>query len=277
MSMALTPQQVAFFRTHGYLSPLQAFSPDQARHYRARLEAYERQTGEEMNARLKIKAHLAFPWLCDMARNPAIVAAVRSLLGPDVLLFGASCFAKNAHDPRFVSWHQDSAYYGLDPHEEVTVWVALSRADSRSGCLKVLPGSHLGPDRVHDETYDAANLLSRGQSLRDIDEAQAVEMPLEPGQFSIHHERTAHGSGPNLSDDRRVGVAFFYMPAHVRSTLGRRTAMPVCGSDSYGHWDRDPEPRTDLDAQSMAALEMVWGNYRDKARTGQAAQGSPAP
>jgi non-heme Fe2+,alpha-ketoglutarate-dependent halogenase len=269
--MDLTPQQVEFFRSQGYLSPFKAFAPEEAAQFRARIEAYEAQTGEDVNKRLKIKAHLAFPWLCAIARHPPIVAAVQSLIGPDVLLFGASMFAKDARDPRFVSWHQDSAYYGLDPHEEVTVWLALSRANSESGCVRVLPGSNLGPDLQHEETYDANNLLSRGQSLRGIDDAQAVEMPLEPGWFSMHHERTAHDSRPNRSDDRRIGVAFFYIPAHVRSTLGRRAAMPVAGEDRYGHWDRDPEPRIDLDPVSMAALDDVWARYRDAAATRQAA------
>jgi non-haem Fe2+, alpha-ketoglutarate-dependent halogenase len=274
--MALSPDQVRFFREQGYLFPVDALTPEAARGYRDRIEAYEAQTGEEVNKRLKIKAHLAFPWICELARHPAIVSAVQSLIGPDLLLFGASAFAKNAHDPRFVSWHQDSAYYGLDPHEEVTVWLALSRASSESGCVRVLPGSHRGPDLEHEETYAADNLLSRGQSLRGIDESLAVEMPLEPGQFSLHHERTAHDSRPNRSDDRRIGLAFFYIPTHARSTLGRRSAMLVAGQDRHGFWDADPEPRHDLDARSLARLDAVWATYRDEAATAQAAQGSSA-
>lgn len=274
MASELTHQQIEFFRANGYLFPLQAMSPAEAAVLRARIEAYETQTGEEVNKRLKIKAHLAFPWMCELARHPAIVTAVQSLLGPNVLLFGSSAFAKNARDIRFVSWHQDSAYYGLDPHDEVTVWVALSPATSESGCLRVLPRSHTGPDLVHEETYDANNLLSRGQSLRGIDDNAAVEMPLEPGQFSIHHERTAHDSLPNRSDDRRIGLAFFYMAAHVRSTLGRRAAMPIAGVDPYGHWDRDPEPQTDLDPVSMNFLDSIWARYRDEAATVQAARQS---
>lgn len=272
--MSLTSEQVEHFQSQGYIYPIDAFTRTEAASYRARLEEYEKASGEEVNKRLKIKAHLAFPWMCQLARHPAIVSAVQSLIGPDVLLFGSSAFAKNAHDPRFVSWHQDSAYYGLDPHEEVTVWLALSRASSESGCVRVLPGSHLGPDLEHEETYAADNLLARGQSLRGIDEALAVEMQLEPGQFSIHHERTAHDSRPNQSDDRRIGLAFFYIPAHARSTLARRSAMLVAGQDRHGHWDRDPEPMEDLDSRSMAALDAVWDSYQNKNTTTQSARNS---
>ncbi|RAH96829.1 phytanoyl-CoA dioxygenase [Acuticoccus sediminis] len=272
----LTTEQVDFFKSNGYLYPMDALTRGEAAEYRARIEAYESQSGEEVNKRLKIKAHLAFPWMCDLARHPAIVSAVQSLIGPNVLLFGSSAFAKNAQDTRFVSWHQDSAYYGLDPHDEVTVWLALSPATSESGCLRVLPGSHLGPDLEHEETYDANNLLARGQSLKGIDGDKAVEMPLMPGQFSMHHERTAHDSLPNRSDDRRIGMAFFYMPAHVRSTLGRRSAMLVAGSDAHGHWDTDPEPKFDLDPVSMNYLESIWASYRDESKTTQAARSSAA-
>jgi len=136
----------------------------------------------------------------------------------------------------------------------------------------VLPGSHLGPDMEHEETYAADNLLSRGQSLRGIDDRLAVEMPLEPGQFSMHHERTAHDSRPNASDDRRIGLALFYIPAHANSTLGRRSAMHVSGVDRYGYWDRDPEPQMDLDPASMTVLDAVWAKYRDANATAQAAK-----
>lgn len=268
MTQGLNADQVEFFKREGYLAPVRAISAEQATDCRNRIEDYEKKTGLEVNKRLKIKAHLAYPWMCDLARNPNIIAAVQSLLGKDLLLFGSSAFAKNAQDPRFVSWHQDSAYYGLDPHDEVTVWVAFTPSNSVSGCLRVIPRSHVGPDMEHIETYDPNNLLSRGQSLK-VDDSLAVEMPLNPGEFSMHHERTVHGSLPNRADDRRIGLAFFYMPTSVKSTMSRRSAMLVAGEDRYGHWDKDPEPKVDLDPTSLAFLDSVWGQYKDETATPQ--------
>ena len=90
MASELTSQQIDFFRTNGYLFPFRAISPAEAAALRGRIEAYEAEAGEEVNKRLKIKAHLAFPWMCELARHPAIVKTVQSLLGPDLLLFGSA-------------------------------------------------------------------------------------------------------------------------------------------------------------------------------------------
>ena len=127
-----------------------------------------------------------------------------------------------------------------------------------------MPGSHRGPDFAHEETMAKDNLLIRGQTIRGLDEAKAVELTLRPGQFSLHHERTAHGSLPNTSSERRIGLALFYIPTRVASTLGRRTALLVRGSDGYGHWDPDPTPQSDDDPAIDAFIGRTFEQYRDQ-------------
>jgi non-heme Fe2+,alpha-ketoglutarate-dependent halogenase len=263
MAGSLTQAQVEHFRREGYAFPFDAVPAAEAASYVAKLDSYDAILGEEAQKQLKIKAHVAAPWIVALARNKNILDAVESVIGPDILLFGTSMFSKKARDVRFVSWHQDAAYYGLDPQQEVTCWVGLTDADTENGCMRVMPGSHLGADAVHDETYDPQNMLGRGQTIRGIDDSKAVYMPVKAGQFSMHHERTIHGSMPNPSDRRRVGISFFYMPTHVRSTIGRRTATLVRGTDKYGHWDPEPMPKTDLDPVCMEFLRQSWSRYRD--------------
>lgn len=261
---SLTAEEVAHFKEHGYLFPKRAIGATEADGYRALLDHYETVLGVEPQTYLKIKAHVAAPWIVDLARNEMILDAVESLIGGDILLFGTSLFSKKGNDPRFVSWHQDSAYYGLDPHQEVTAWVALTPSTRANGCMRVMPGSNNGPDLTHDETYDPQNLLARGQTIRGLDDGRAVYMELEAGEFSIHHEHTAHGSLANETDSPRVGVAYFYMPAHVRSTIGRRGALLMRGTDRFGHWDTDPLPKEDLDPDCMAYLKDMWARYQSK-------------
>lgn len=263
MPKKLSEAQIAQFRTEGYVYPFRAVSAAAALDYRRRIEAYEEKAGFDANRTLKIKGYLAFPWLVELAKNPAILDAVDDIIGPDIMLFGASIFAKNGRDPRYVSWHQDSAYFGLDPHEEITAWVAFTESTIEKGCLKVMPRTHLGPDLRHNETYAKDNMLAKGQSIEGLDESKAVSIELLAGEFSLHHERTAHGSGPNRAQDRRIGFAFFYIPTHVRSLIGRRQATLVRGVDTYCHWDADNLPRHDLDPLSMAQLTSAWGEYKD--------------
>ena len=263
MAKMLTDAQVTHFREQGWLAPFRALSEAQAADCAAQIAAYETRMGESANRSLKIKGHLAMPFLVEVARSPAILDSLEDLIGPDILLFGASIFAKSGKDRAYVSWHQDSAYFGLDPHEEVTAWVAFTHSNAENGALQVLPRTHLGPDRVHEETYAPDNMLARGQSLNIEDDSGAVTLELQPGEFSLHHERTAHGSKPNHSASSRIGFAFFYIPTHVRSTTGRRTATLVRGSDRYRHWDPDPLPKFDFDPVALAAMRSAWGQYRD--------------
>jgi hypothetical protein len=263
MAQTLTESQSSHFRREGWLAPLRAMDEAKAADCAARIAAYEAKMGESANRSLKIKGHLAMPWLVEVGRSPGILDALEDLMGPDILLFGASVFAKGGKDRAYVSWHQDSAYFGLEPHDEITAWVAFTQSNAENGALQVLPRTHLGPDLVHEETYAPDNMLARGQSLQIADESNAVVIELKPGEFSLHHERMAHGSKQNRSAAPRIGFAFFYIPTHVRSTTGRRTATLVRGVDRYGHWDPDPLPRFDLDPVAYAAMRAAWGQYRD--------------
>jgi ectoine hydroxylase-related dioxygenase (phytanoyl-CoA dioxygenase family) len=259
----LTVGQIDHFRREGWLAPLRAISAEEAAAGAQWIDQYEVTHGVNVNKHLKIKGHLAAPWLVQLGENEEILDAVEDLIGPDILLFGASIFAKGGNDGTYVSWHQDSAYFGLDPHDEVTAWVALTDSTAENGALQVLPQSHTGPDMPHRETYAENNMLARGQTLDIEDESGAVTMELRAGQFSLHHERTAHGSKQNHTDQRRIGFAFFYIPPHVRCVGGTRSAMLVRGEDKYGHWNPDPRPRFDFDPPAFQAMRAAWGAYRD--------------
>lgn len=276
MPQALSPAQVEAFGRDGFLFGFDAISADEAHGLRTRLEDYERAIGAEANTRLRVKAHLGFPWMIELARHPNVLDVIEGLIGPNIRLYLSSLWPKGAHDRKFVSWHQDSAYYGLEPHEEITAWIALTPSDKTNGCVRVIPGSHRGADFRHVETYDASNLLSRGQTIEGIDERTAVDMELRAGQFSVHHEKLVHGSAANDSDDRRIGIAFMYLPTHVRSTLGRRASILVRGEDKFGYWDDDPVPRFDLDPVAMDAMKRAQDAYRDRSVRSEAERAGAA-
>ena len=265
MANVLSPEQTRQYNRDGYLCPFTAFPAAVAQSYYQKLLDFEHEIGDDPSKVLRIKAHLVVPWLVEMAKTPAILDVVEDIIGPDIRLYLCALWAKGANDPRYVSWHQDSTYFGLDPHDEVTVWCALTPSTLDSGCIRVLPGSHLQPDMHHVETRDPENLLSRGQEIFGIDETRAANMELQPGEFSVHHERMVHGSKPNGSDRPRIGISFMFIPTHVQSTIGRKGSMLMRGEDRYGNWDDDPVPRFNNDPVALKTLKDFQDSYRDPA------------
>jgi ectoine hydroxylase-related dioxygenase (phytanoyl-CoA dioxygenase family) len=255
MPKILTQAQIDQFWNDGYVFPIDGLSGEEAADCRRKLEAYEASIDGPISKYVRIKCHLAFKWLEEIAHHPKILDAVEDLIGPDILLYLSTFWFKDAKDGKFVSWHQDSAYYGLDPHDVLTLWLAFTDATPENGCMSVMPGSHKWADQQHEETYDGNNLLARGQTIVGLDDSAAVQMPLKAGQFSIHHERQLHSSGPNISDDRRLGMSFTFLPTRVRCLLDRRTAILVRGTDEYQNWEYDPRPRQDLDPICMDAIQ----------------------
>ena len=273
MPRALTGPEVEHYRSDGWLSPVDILSDDEVATARAAVENFEREHGPVAGRPERTRAYLPFAWVDAIMRHPRLVDVVEDLIGPDILCWNAIFWIKEPGTGSFVGWHQDVTYWGLDNRELVTVWVALSEASEDAGCLRVLPGSHrLTLD--HDETYDPDNLLTRGQHIRDIDPDETVAMPLRAGQASFHNVGTAHGSGPNYSTDRRIGLSLHYMPTHTRQTLADwDSAALVRGEDRHRNFDHAPRAMADLDpevmayhARSAAALQAIVYDGADPAR-----------
>ena len=268
MPKVLTDAQLEQWHRDGAVWPIDLLTDEQVGDYRRRFEELEAKIGAEAQSRFRIKAHLPFPWLWDLVTNPRLVDAIEDVIGPDIVCWGSSFFTKKAHDPRFISWHQDSTYYGLEPPESITAWVAFTDATSLSGCMKIVPGTHIGPAILpHEETHDPNNLLSRGQTIRDLDTSTAVEMPLKAGQFSIHHNKTVHSSEPNNADWPRVGFAIHYAASDVKQAqFDNALAIHVRGEDPQGNWIDDPRPEYEMSPESLKAVEEYWHRYRTAMR-----------
>jgi non-haem Fe2+, alpha-ketoglutarate-dependent halogenase len=250
---ALTAEAVAFYRDHGYYAPVRVLEAGRAAALRAKLEAVEAEQ-PDFRRLSRSKSHLLLTWLHSLIRESAILDAVEDLIGPNILCWGSSFFIKDAHDPSYVSWHQDSTYWGLEPPEIVTAWVALSESDEGNGAMRVIPDSQKLDQVAHRDTFAAHNLLSRGQEIAvEVDERQAVALPLAPGEMSLHHVRLIHGSEPNPSGRRRIGYAIRYLPTHVRQVVGTRdSATLVRGVDRFGNFAPEQAPEADLSAAALA-------------------------
>ena len=170
METHLSPAQIEQYHRDGFLSPLRSFTVDEANDYRARLEAIEAQAEPDKVAMVRSGLHITHGWAWDLVHDPRIVDPVCDVLGPDVLLWSMDWFIKEP-GTSFVSYHQDATYWGLEPHDVVTAWVALSDAGEATGPMKFIPGSHTDPIYEHENTFAENNLLSRGQTIHDISPA----------------------------------------------------------------------------------------------------------
>ena len=253
MATSLTEDEIAQYREQGYLAPLPVMSEDEALALRAKLETVEAGMGGPLRGDLRHKTHLLFPFLADLVRHPKILDAIEDLLGPDLLCWTSNFFIKEAADPAFVSWHQDSTYWGLSAPEVATAWVALTPSHAANGAMAVIPGSHGFDQLPHRDTFHRHNLLTRGQEVMvEVDEREAVPLNLRPGEMSLHHVRLVHGSPPNPSLDRRIGFAIRYIPTHLRQLAGEDSATLVRGIDRFHHFEHEPRPTIDMDPALLA-------------------------
>jgi len=255
---ALTEAAIRQYRDQGYIAPVPALSTVEAAELRARLEDYEA-GADGLKGPLRHKSHLLFTWLNDLVRHPRILDAVEDVIGPDILCWGTSFFIKNARDPGFVSWHQDSTYWGLEPPDIITAWVALSDSTLANGAMRVVPRTHAMDQVAHRDTFAPDNLLSRGQEVMvEVDDRQAVALELRAGEMSLHHVRLIHGSGVNRAPHRRVGAALRYIPTRIYQTAGKEdSATLVRGVDRFGNFNPEPRPTRDHDPDCIAFHKAV--------------------
>jgi len=259
---SLSDAAVQQYRERGYYAPVPVLTSAEAGELRQRLEGFEA-TGGAMQGLIRHKPHLLFTWLNDLIRHPRILDAVEDVIGPDILCWGTSFFIKEARNPSYVSWHQDSTYWGLEPPDIITAWVAFTDSNAANGAMRVIPATHKLDQAPHRDTFATDNLLSRGQEIMvEVEESKAAMLELAAGEMSLHHVRLIHGSDPNPSDDRRIGFAIRYVPTYVRQVAGSAdSASLVRGEDRFGNFELEPRPEADLSPEAVAYHAMTTNRY----------------
>mgnify|MGYP003334014858 CR=1 FL=1 len=276
MPKLLTKDQIRHYREDGFIAPLRVLTLAEATEYRRRFEAYEAAHEGWYELAKGQKLYLLQTWAAELASHPKVLDAVEDVLGADIFVWGLSLFVKDARSPSYVSWHQDSTYWGLNKADVVTAWFALSAATRESGCMKMIPGSHMLEQLPHVDTLAKDNLLTRGQEIAvEVNESQARHLVLEAGEISLHNIRTIHASEPNRANARRIGVAVRYIAPHVQQVNGEQdSAWLVRGEDRYGHFVHETPPRADMDPAALAEHARIMKLRQDVLYKG--VQGRPA-
>jgi non-haem Fe2+, alpha-ketoglutarate-dependent halogenase len=230
----LTTDQLNEYERKGYVAPIDILTFDEAMEVRKEIENIEKKWPSELDGLGRNYVHLISPIFDKVVHNTKILDAVESIIGKNILVCGTTLFIKNPNQKGFVSFHQDAKYIGLEPHNWVTAWIAITDANEENGCMRMWNGSHKDNLKYHDQKFDENNLLTRGQTVEDVPIEKTTSLILEAGQMSLHHPKIVHGSGLNKSKDRRIGfVIQSYIGSNVKQVLGKMYVQLARGRDEY--------------------------------------------
>ena len=247
----LSDTEVSDFYSLGYHPGTRVMSEGQAAKYRARFESFEHRYPNDV-IKLDQKAHMLCPWIDEMMRVPGLLGRLEGLLGPDILCWGTSLRLKEADGKTFAGWHQDTAYAEVKPIVVICA-LALSPCTRESGCIRVMPKSHKWDLLPHRENVGTDSLLTREQTIdAALDDTQAVDLELAPGEVAFFNNAICHSSAPNHSDDRRILFLIEMVPTKAYQDFPRESATLVRGVDEYHHFDVDERPEAEM---SVAALK----------------------
>ena len=258
----LTTEQLDYYKNKGYISPVYALTSTEAKEIRDEIEKIEKNWPKALEGINRNYVHLISPVFNKVCLNKNILDAVESIIGKNILICGTTLFIKNPKEKGFVSFHQDAKYIGLEPHNWVTVWVAITDANENNGCMRMLSVSHKENLRHHEQKFNENNLLTRGQTIKNVSLDKTDPVILKAGQMSLHHPKIVHGSGLNYSDDKRIGfVIQSYIGSNVDQVLGKMYVQKARGEDKYKYHEYSNIPtelmrRKEVISQNKANEEL---------------------
>ena len=209
--MPLSEAEVDRYHENGYVIPEYRLPEETLQDIRA---DYDRLLARHPEFRdycpMLLRYDLSF---LNYARDSNILDMVAQVIGPDIILWNSSFFAKPAVNGKKTPWHQDGEYWPLRPLATCTVWLAIDEATVENGCLKFMPGSHKRKElRPHRTNKDPNFTLHQELLESEYDDDKAVPLELEAGQMSLHDVYLLHGSEANDSGKPRRGMTMRFMP-----------------------------------------------------------------
>jgi len=252
----LNAKQLKDYNDHGYVAPIDILISSEAYEIRKEIEEIENRWPNELDGLGRNYVHLISPVFDKVCHNTKILDAVESIIGKNILICGTTLFVKNPNQKGFVSFHQDAKYIGLEPHNWVTAWIAITDSNEKNGCMKMWPGSHKNNLQKHHQKFNEDNLLTRGQTVENVLISETKPVILKAGQMSLHHPTVVHGSGPNKSNDRRIGFAIqSYIGSNVDQVLGKMYVQQARGVDVFEYHEHIKRP-VELMSRKDVALRI---------------------
>ena len=257
----LSEQQIKFYDEKGYIAPIDVLSKHEANQIRQEIETIEKKWPNALEGIGRNYVHLISPVFNKVCLNNKILDAVESIIGKNILICGTTLFIKNVNEKGFVSFHQDAKYIGLEPHNWVTAWIAVTDSNEENGCMRMWSGSHKENLKNHKQKFDENNLLTRGQTIENVPLEETDSVVLEAGQMSLHHPTVVHGSGLNKSNDRRIGfVIQSYIGSDVDQVLGKIYVQKARGEDTHKFHEYSNIPQTLMSKEDI----LTWNKAKEE-------------
>jgi len=236
----LTPEQIAGFHREGYLSlPAITTADEVAQLCDIYDHLFEVKAGRDQGDHLDLTTtdedgqEPALPQILNPAKYAPQLnetqlranaeAIARQLLGPETAFRFDHAIRKPPKSGAATPWHQDEAY--ADPsaaYDELSIWIPLQEATLENGCMWFVPRSHTDNVLPHHPIGNDPRVIGLEVDDPEALTASAVACPLPPGGATIHHCKTLHYTGPNLSDGpRRAYILAFGAPPRKLETPRR--------------------------------------------------------
>ncbi len=184
------------------------------------------------------------PFIHHILNQNCISEISKHYLGSDFALFGAHYIAKKPYDGKPVGWHQDGSYWPLKPMEVISLWVAGTGSNKNNGCMKIIPGSQkkkITPPSKMIELDPEKYVLDLGIDKRKINENDAKNVNLNPGDISVHDPRIIHGSNPNYSSEWRIGLTLRIIPTTTLVVRDNWKCIHMSGKKGDNKYIRRPK------------------------------------
>lgn len=233
MRTQLTPEQIAFYQTNGYIVIEDFLSRDELAFWQQSVtEAVEARGGRKLpNSHVKIgeddgvnKESDYFGKVFDQLLNLwQSNEQVKQLMMDERIGKMAAQLAgvdgiRIWHDQALIkkpwanptSWHLDTPFWSFSDRRALSIWVALDDATLENGCLYFIPGSH---QRVSFENPGIGkNMDAVFDFYPELRNMPSVAAPMKAGSCSFHNRLTIHGAGPNMTNGFRRAMTCAYMP-----------------------------------------------------------------
>ncbi len=170
----------------------------------------------------------------DFARASPLPGLVAALLSSDKLnLYEDSVLVKEPGAIEKTAFHQDMSYFHVEGYQVCTTWVPLDPVRAETGAVRFIPGSHRWKKKYRPNFFTSDLLMpdTEGEAVPDFHKSErsseAVSFDMAPGDITVHHARTIHGAGGNVS----------------RATRRRAISVRYCGDDARFHLRKGVPPK----------------------------------